>query len=355
MLTPFQVLGDQIREKRESMGLSIDDVSSRIKISTRILKSIEEGSHVGLPHDIYTKNFIRSFGLVVGCDPEDLNAQLEEIFPRASFDGATHVPVFNRNAGMAYPGTARRVFVLLIILILLGGFAGGCWYVSVYYGTWIIEMVKKPFSAFTEEHSDQPAQPTGGINSGGPSLGLVLSSLLPSAVGNAAPTDGNVEKDRETRNKGAAPGASPPLDLSSDPAASNNASVPAPPAIQAGVDASAVQSEADLAVKPDLSVVQGNAPIANATLNTTTALPGGKNQVLIRGREACWLSSRADGAKGREYILKNGEIFVLTYNNALEISLGNAGGVDIEHNGKKFDVPGRKGQKLVLHFPPKPR
>ena len=82
----LQELGQAIREKRTATNLSIDDVAGRIKISARILKSIEEGSLIGLPHAVYTKSFIRAFGLMVGYDPAELTKHLDELFPPESLE-----------------------------------------------------------------------------------------------------------------------------------------------------------------------------------------------------------------------------------------------------------------------------
>ena len=51
-------LGQTLREHREASGLSLDDVAARIKLSTRLLASIEEGATAGMPHAVYTKRFI---------------------------------------------------------------------------------------------------------------------------------------------------------------------------------------------------------------------------------------------------------------------------------------------------------
>jgi cytoskeleton protein RodZ len=85
------------------------------------------------------------------------------------------------------------------------------------------------------------------------------------------------------------------------------------------------------------------------------ATSDGNNHVLIISRETCWMSSRADGAKGRDYLLKPGDRFALTYNSRLELTLGNAGGVELVHNGKIFGPGGQRGQKVVLNFPEKAR
>jgi hypothetical protein len=77
----------------------------------------------------------------------------------------------------------------------------------------------------------------------------------------------------------------------------------------------------------------------------------GKNQLLITVDQACWISSRADGARGRGYTLQPRESFILTYTDTLELTLGNAGGVTLEHNGKKLGRPGGTGQRVVVRFP----
>ncbi|MDR3177225.1 MAG: DUF4115 domain-containing protein [Desulfovibrio sp.] len=338
MPTPFQELGAVIRAQRESMGLSVEDVSARIKISTRILTSIEEGSSVGLPHAVYTKNFIRSFGTMVGCEPAELNARLEEIFPRASFDEATHEPVFSKNATTAYPGTVRRLIVFCVLLVFLGGLAGVCWYIGVHYGTQIIEMVRKPFSAFTDEAREQPDQPSGVTGSG--TEGAARS-------GEAVPGDG-VKPDPSRQV--AMPVLPPPrVDLPGS--AANDTPIPASPAVLPGAGAPAPETGS-----VESRVSQGDAPGNGGRTNATTAsdATGVKNQILIRSRAACWLIARADGGEGREYTLKSGESFVLTYRKNMEITLGNAGGVDIEHNGRKIASSGRQGQRVVLRFPQQP-
>lgn len=341
MPTPFQELGATIRAQRESVGLSVEDVSARIKISTRILTSIEEGSFVGLPHAVYTKNFIRSFGTMVGCEPTDLNARLEIIFPKSSFDDATHEPVFSKNATTAYPGTIRRLIVFCVLLAFFGGVAGTCWYISVHYGAWIIEMVKKPFSAFTDEPQREPDQPSGGTGAGTEGAGSPQSA--------AAVPDNGVNADLGRQEAMSA--VSPPRWDSSGVAA-NNASIPASPAVLPGVGVSAPDTAGTGESRVSQGDAQGGAGRTNATAASDAA--GVKNQIFIRSRASCWLTARADGGDGREYTLRAGESFVLTYRKNIELTLGNAGGVEIEHNGRKIASPGRPGQRVVLRFPPQP-
>ncbi|MDR2669084.1 MAG: DUF4115 domain-containing protein [Desulfovibrio sp.] len=349
MTTAFQELGGKIREKREAVGLSIEDVAARIKISSRILKAIEEGASSGLPHAVYTKRFTKAFGLLVGFDPEELDARLEEVFQAACLEEAKHEPVLNRNADLAYPGTARRFIALVVFILMLWGLAGGCWYVAVNYGSAILEFVKQPFSAFGG-HTETPPSPTPGGTSSGTGVGNAVSRLMRSSSDKGAaaaqmrPDDGKQQTpDIALRAQGNAPPdapASPPR--------------PADPPAQAGGHASGTAP--DGAPSPSgeggasSSAASGAVPAGGER-----ATPDGTNQVLILSRETCWINSRADGAKGRDYVLKPGDRFMLTYNNQLELTLGNAGGVDLVHNGKNFGPGGQRGQKIVLRFPEKAR
>ncbi|MDR1685839.1 MAG: DUF4115 domain-containing protein [Desulfovibrio sp.] len=376
MATAFQELGGKIREKREAAGFSIEDVAARIKISSRILKAIEEGAASGLPHAIYTKRFTRAFGLLVGFDPEELDARLEDVFQAACLDDAKHEPVLNRNADLAYPGTARRFIALLVFILLLWGLAGGCWYVAVNYGSAILEFVKQPFSAFgghTETPPVPAAPPAGAGAASGRVVGNAVSRLMRSSSDKSAATAQVRSDEAKPQVADAAlrvQGNGPPDAPAAPPR-------PTDPPAQAGGHASGTAQTKTKGTyevafgstdEYDSGTTQDTAPMSTGESGTlSSAAPGGapaggvraagdgNNQVLVISRESCWVSSRADGAKGRDYLLKPGDRFALTYSRRLELTLGNAGGVDLVHNGKKFGPVGQRGQKIILDFPEKAR
>jgi cytoskeleton protein RodZ len=357
MVTAFQELGGKIREKREAAGLSIEDVAARIKISSRILKAIEEGAVAGLPHAVYTKRFTKAFGLLVGFDPEELDARLEDVFLAACLEEAKHEPVLNRNADLAYPGTARRFIALAVFILLLWGLAGGCWYVAVNYGSAILEFVKQPFSAFggQPEAAPAPSAPPAGVGSG-------AGAASDAGVGNAVS-----RLMRPSSDKGAGTAQARPDDAkpqiadaalraqgTGHPDTPAAAPRPADPPAQAGGHASGPAPDA-VAESPGEGGASGGAAPAAAPAGGELTASDGNNQLLIISRETCWVSSRADGAKGRDYVLKPGDRFALTYNSRLELTLGNAGGVELVHNGKSLGSGGQRGQKVVLYFPEKAR
>jgi cytoskeletal protein RodZ len=66
----------------------------------------------------------------------------------------------------------------------------------------------------------------------------------------------------------------------------------------------------------------------------------------IRAKEDCWIQLRADGRVVFQSILRKGRVETWQAKNKIELSLGNAGVVDLEINGKLISSLGRKGQVL---------
>lgn len=63
--------GDKLRQQRERRGLSLDAISSTTKISTRMLRAIEEERFEQLPGGVFNKGFVRAYARHVGLDEEE--------------------------------------------------------------------------------------------------------------------------------------------------------------------------------------------------------------------------------------------------------------------------------------------
>jgi cytoskeleton protein RodZ len=66
----------------------------------------------------------------------------------------------------------------------------------------------------------------------------------------------------------------------------------------------------------------------------------------IRAREDCWLQVRSDGRVVFQNVLKKGRFENWQAKDKIELSVGNAGGIDLEINGKIIPSLGRRGQVL---------
>ncbi len=66
----------------------------------------------------------------------------------------------------------------------------------------------------------------------------------------------------------------------------------------------------------------------------------------IRAKEDCWLEVKTDDRTVFKNILKKGQFEHWEAKQKIEFSLGNAGGVDVEVNGKLLSPLGRRGQVI---------
>ena len=62
--------GEKLRKEREQRKITLDDISSTSKISTRMLRALEEEHFDELPGGVFNKGFVRAYARHVGLDEE---------------------------------------------------------------------------------------------------------------------------------------------------------------------------------------------------------------------------------------------------------------------------------------------
>ncbi|MCK4891475.1 MAG: helix-turn-helix domain-containing protein [Candidatus Pacebacteria bacterium] len=80
MLTQFKTkkvnitatAGELLKRKREKKGISIKEVSEKLKIKTSYLEDIEENNYNKLPPDVYVKGFIKSYSRLIGSNAQKM-------------------------------------------------------------------------------------------------------------------------------------------------------------------------------------------------------------------------------------------------------------------------------------------
>ena len=81
----------------------------------------------------------------------------------------------------------------------------------------------------------------------------------------------------------------------------------------------------------------------------------GTHKLIITATEECWIHSSADKTDTRQFSLRKGDTFALTFSKSLELKLGNAGGVRLRYDGEELPQAGQSGQVRNLTFPPADR
>lgn len=120
MTTP-QELGAKLRQHREKKGLSVGEVSERLKLPARQIDALENGEYVNLPEPVFVRGFLRSYGRFLDVDEETLNAALSHISPQ---DKVHHAGQSKFNLGNH--ATPKKSFPFWIIgLLLVAGLGYG--------------------------------------------------------------------------------------------------------------------------------------------------------------------------------------------------------------------------------------
>ncbi len=67
----MESVGDFFRQVRETKGLTVDEVASKTRIRTDFVKALEEGNFAKLPDQVFARGFVRSYARSLGLDEED--------------------------------------------------------------------------------------------------------------------------------------------------------------------------------------------------------------------------------------------------------------------------------------------
>jgi len=292
----FEELGHMLRQARERRGLSVEEVADRLKLMPRIVRAMEQADIGELPQAAYARGFVKAYGNLLELEPESLSAGMEDAW---SDDG--HPPsvpyeaIEERKSG----GTGRLATLISLVLILAA--AGGFW-------------------LFRDLDLRLP------------------SGVLPKAE--PAISAKNEAPPPAVRTKDATPPPSQamPRQTSPPPVAESA------PAVQSAPPAAPADSRRD-------EDVPGAAPQAESSPAAPSVPQDGRHNLIIIALAECWVHSNADNTDTRQFSLRKGDTFALTFSKKLVLKLGNAGGVKLRLDGRELDPPGEVGQVKTLTFP----
>lgn len=112
--------GAQLKQARESRGISLRQISTSTKISTVALEALERGDLSKLPGGIFSRAFVRAYAVEVGLNPDEVVAQfLVELGVHASRANDDDVPPEVTADDRAFLELQRRAAMALRIGIVV--------------------------------------------------------------------------------------------------------------------------------------------------------------------------------------------------------------------------------------------
>lgn len=339
--SPLMTFGTLVREERVRRGYTVDEVASQLKITSRMVRAIEDGDMESMPHAVYARGFIRSYARLLGIEEQEVQAVcafLKNINeeptvqePRRQLTSSQHTSPHTSSSGKAK---------LLIILLLAAALVGGSvWYLK---DNMSLDAVKEwlPQQA-AQDAAPKMAEP------------LVIEPETLSLPNEASPDAGADNKTSPvppvvTPTETTQLPAGSAVGQESTPIATNPVQPSAPqptPAAESSVPAES-SSTTPASSNGSLTLQTGS---GNPTqLNTVRQ----RHQIILTALAECWIHSTADGTETRQLSIRKGEVFALSFDQKLVIKLGNAGGVRIKYDGEELPPPGKMGQVKTITFPP---
>lgn len=292
----LQELGTLIRKEREGASLTVDQVMESTKISRKNILAIEEGNKGDMPHPVYAKGFIRNYANSLGIDPKVVEEALKDAYGDIS---TVPRPEDGELPSMPEPEVQLQkkssFFTVLLIIVLIGLVGAGSYYV---FTSGMLSSGEKAPAEQAETVQTAEPEPEAALNPPLEQESLAAGQGQDTAAEQPAPMEEREQQDAE----------------------------PAP----------AMEEE--------------SAPAGQQAAEPAPAI-GGKLTILAKDGETCWMEVTADNGKPREYFLQSGQGISIDYMSDVKVRLGNAGGVNITHNGEKLKLNLEKGTVKTLNFP----
>jgi len=290
----------ELKAAREALGLSLEDVFKRTRISVVYLQAIENKEFHLLPVPVYTKNFIKIYARALGINSEQIIKNYEDYLHTLEEERALPPEEVPEKKPFFTRITAHKTY--WIIAFVLAAVIVVIWVISKQY----------------ESSSDI-------VNSPG---------RITNAVG-------------ENKEQNAMP--------------SSNVIVPAAPQTQASPAPALNEMNKQLpAEKQTASANSENndvktlkKQISSPVENIKAASGGGETSLLvIRAIEETWMRVKAGENPSFQVVLKPGEKFERRAA-SFDIDIGNAGGIKVQFKGKDIENLGKAGEVVHLRLPSK--
>ena len=118
--TPPAQIGNVLREERVRCGYTVDEVASRLKITSRMVRAIEEGDMASMPHAVYARGFIRAYAKLFGMSDDDVRAACVSLTDSENEPPQEHFNTVRRTSSGG--GKKALLCIPLLGLLAFGGY-----------------------------------------------------------------------------------------------------------------------------------------------------------------------------------------------------------------------------------------
>lgn len=304
----MQSLGQKLREARESKGWTIEETATRLKINPRYFEAIENDDSSSLPGGFFYRSFVRQYATLVGLPESSYTSELQRLVEsdqQALEARATSLPEMQYDVPPMPTGAVdqgeetKKVLWRVLALVLVIVFSSG------------IYMLWERWRSLGDQQMAQQAQ--------------------------------LARQESEKAAASQSPLASPPQDALPAPAADPNQKA-ALEAIQPPVSTPTEPEPAKPAIPAP--------PQQDAAANTPPATASGAVRLTLTAKENVWVDVWDGDRRVFSNVIAPGESRQFSGSSKLRVRYGNAGGIDVQWNGKPTETPGPRGQIRTWEYLP---
>lgn len=327
----YDGVGHSLKVVRERRGLTLADVSARLRIRRPYLEAIEAGRFSELPGAVYVSGFLRQYAEFLGLEPDQVLKTYQ-----SEADGQVQRVVLNFPLPRPEERTPR--LWLVVGALVVAGIIYVLWYrhqETLRVGQDLIQAVPARLADLVP--SPQPIAPavippppsTAAAPSPSPSTTAVPAPLPSSPPVAAAPAPAASPVAAVASVPAAAPIAPPPAPVAAAPAPETPAAIAAAPAIPAPTPA-----------------VPTPAPAAATSANASFgAADAEKSRIRVEATGPAWIQVRGpNNEQVFTRLLNAGERYVVPDREGLTLLTGNAGAVRIVVDGQPLPPFGGEGE-----------
>ena len=105
-------LGNQLKERRQQQGITLEEVANRTRIQPRLLRAIEAGQRNELPEAVYVHGFIRQYANAIGLNGVELASEFPMPFTQTA---ATRSVWLNLPGAQLRPVHLYGIYLVLMV------------------------------------------------------------------------------------------------------------------------------------------------------------------------------------------------------------------------------------------------
>jgi cytoskeleton protein RodZ len=309
----MESIGEFFKQVRETKGLTIDEVASKTRIRTDFVKALEDGNFAKLPDQVFARGFVRSYARSLGLDEEDAihrfaqsaGAFYDKQVERERLKVRQAEEERKRQANRKAVAIAIGIAILTLIFLLSREQSS--------------LLVRRSNTDVPTSASKRPVPPIPEPQDAPPSQ---QAESVPPPAPKSKPSESPAAPAKASEGNTAGPATNPVSTASVTP----ELAAPAPASL--GSDG----------------------PLGGISLEGSGAAEG-QLALDLEATELSWVVVQIDGGSPQEALLRPGEKARYKGQDQFILTLGNAGGVKAELNGKPqkaFGPSGKVARDIVI-------